>query len=97
MALTNSNAAGRTPVGVVGRQGMAAANTVLFFEEIEGAQRETSESQQAEYRVVSAARTSAMQEDPAAAAAEGFRVIAAGSGYMTVIMGETTKGHAETA
>ena len=85
-ALTDSSARGRALVGVLGRQGMAAANIVLFFEEIEETARDAPGLQQAEYRVVSAARTSAMQADLAAAAAEGFRVIAAGSGYMTAVM-----------
>lgn len=85
-ALTDSSVAGRALVGVVGRQGMVAANIVLFFEEIEGSARDVPGPQQAEYRVVSTGRTSAMQTDLAAAAAEGFRVIAAGSGYMTAVM-----------
>ncbi|HXW03588.1 MAG TPA: hypothetical protein VD833_00025 [Vicinamibacterales bacterium] len=85
LALASSSTTERTLVGVVGREGMLGANTVLFFEEIEGAKRDVPESQQLEYRVVATARTSAMQSDLAAAAAEGFRVITAGS-YMTAVL-----------
>jgi hypothetical protein len=84
-ALSDSSTSGRALVGVVGRQGMTGANIVLFFEQTQGPARESPEPH-AEYRILSAARTSAMQNDLAVAAAQGFRVIAAGSGYMTAVM-----------
>jgi hypothetical protein len=84
-ALSDSSTSGRALVGVVGRQGMTGANIVLFFEQTQGPAHESPEPH-AEYRILSAARTSAMQNDLAGAAAQGFRVIAAGSGYMTAVM-----------
>ena len=84
-ALANSTTTGRALVGILGRQGLVAANTLLFFEEsVEPGVPPVSE--QREYRIVTAARTSAMQNDLTEAAAEGFRVIGAGFGYMTAVM-----------
>jgi hypothetical protein len=39
-----------------------------------------------EYRIVSAERTSALENDLRAAAVEGYRVVGAGLGYMTVVL-----------
>jgi hypothetical protein len=64
---------------------MLAANTIVFFEESDGARGDVPEAKPAEYRVVATVRTGAMQKDLAAAAAEGFRVIAAGP-YMATVM-----------
>jgi hypothetical protein len=93
-ALSDSSTSGRALVGVVGRQGMTGANIVLFFEQTQGPARESPEPP-AEYRVLSAARTSAMQNDLAGAAAQGFRVIAAGSGCMTAVMARDPRAAAQ--
>ncbi len=84
-ALTRSATTGRLLVGILGRQGMVAANTLLFLEEHDGP-KVPAVSEQRDYRIVTTARTSTMQNDLAAAAAEGFRVTGAGSGNMTVVM-----------
>ena len=84
-ALANSTTTGHALVGILGRQGLVAANTLLFFEESDEP-RVPPVSEQREYRIVTTARTSAMQNDLAEAAAEGFRVIGAGFGYMTAVM-----------
>ena len=83
-ALAHSSTAGRAVVGILRRQGMVASNTLLFFEESNEAVAPVSEPR--EYRIVATARTSALQNDLTAAAAEGFRVIGAGFGDMTVLM-----------
>lgn len=82
-ALANSTAAGRALVGIIGRQGLVAANTLLFFEESAGG---VPPSQRRDYRIVATARTSSLEKDLTEAAAEGFRVIGAGFGYLTVVM-----------
>jgi hypothetical protein len=84
VALADSPKAGQALVGILGRQGMVAANTLLFFEDSSGGVPPPSE--QREYRIVATARTSALQNDLTKAAAEGFRVVGAGSGHMTVVM-----------
>ncbi len=84
-ALAGSTTTGRTLVGILGRQGLVAANTLLFFEE-SAEPRAPVVSEPREYRIVATARTSAMQNDLAGAAAQGFRVIGAGFGHMTAVM-----------
>jgi hypothetical protein len=85
-ALAAAAATGRTLVAILGRQGMTAANTLLFFEETEHDRVLPTGSGPKEYRIVATARTSAMQDDLSEAAAAGFRVIGAGFGNMTVVM-----------
>lgn len=83
-ALTAADAAGRRLVGVLGRQGLVAANTLLFFEELEGSQPTAASG--FDYRIIAAARTSAIERDINQAAAEGFRVRSSGFGHLTVVM-----------
>ena len=84
-ALANSATTGRALVGILGRQGLVAANTLLFLEESDEP-RVPPASAQRDYRILATARTSAMQNDLAEAAAEGFRVVGAGFGDMTAVM-----------
>ena len=85
-ALAKSATAGRALVGILGRQGMVAANTLLFFEEREAPTGVPPVAEERQYRIVATARTEAMQKDLTKAAAEGFQVIGAGFGYMTVVL-----------
>ena len=85
-ALAASSKAGRLLVGILGRQGMIAANTLLFFEEIDGDRGASPTDGERGYRIVATSRTSALEKDINEAAAGGFRVIGAGFGYMTVVM-----------
>jgi len=85
-ALANSATAGRALVGILGRQGMVAANTLLFFEEKEARTGGPPLAVERQYRIVATARTEAMQNDLAKAAAEGLQVVGAGFGYMTVVL-----------
>ena len=85
-ALANSAAAGRALVGILGRQGMVAANTLLFFEEREARTGVPPVAEERQYRIIATARTDAMQKDLTKAAAERFQVIGVGFGYMTVVL-----------
>jgi hypothetical protein len=84
-ALASSTTSGLTLVGILGRQGMVSANTLLFFEKSDQPTAPPA-SEHRDYRIVATARTSAMQNDLSQAAADGFRLIGAGFGYMTVVM-----------
>lgn len=57
-ALAAAAGAGRTLVGILGRQGLVAAKTLLFFEESEHARVLPTGSLAKEYRIVATARTS---------------------------------------
>lgn len=86
-ALAAAAADGRTLAAVVGRQGLVAADTLLFFEAVEAvAPAAPAPIGPREFRIIATARTSTTEADIRAAASEGLRVIGAGFGYMTFIM-----------
>ncbi|HLG57980.1 MAG TPA: hypothetical protein VI485_21720 [Vicinamibacterales bacterium] len=84
-ALEASGAVPRLLVGILGREGQIKSDTLLFFEEIEGTTA-PSVIEARDYRIVMTARTSTMEKDIREAATEGYRIIGAGFGRMTVVM-----------
>jgi hypothetical protein len=84
--LAGASASGRRLAAVVGRQGMVAANTLLFFEEGDGGAAAPAETGARDYRIIATARTSTLQKELAEAAAAGFHVVGSGFGYMTFVM-----------
>lgn len=94
-ALAAAAGAGRRLVAILGRQGLVAANALLFFEENPGAEDVLARADSREYRIVSTSLTSTMQKELREAAAAGFHVIGAGFGYMTVVMERDPESTAE--
>jgi hypothetical protein len=84
-ALTASHAAGRVLVGIVGRQGLVAANTQLFFEEVQGGGA-PSAPRMVDYQMITPVKTSTAEKEILEAADRGLRVIGASFGYMAVLM-----------
>jgi len=94
-ALADSTAAGRVLKAIVGLEGAIHAKTLLFFEKTEPPAAASAGNDGREYRIVSTARTSTMQANLAEAAAERFRMIGAGSGFMTAVMARDPGATAE--
>jgi len=82
-ALDGASAAGRSLVGILGRMGMTSANTLLFFEQHAP---ESSTGPARVHRIIANSRTSTTEKDVIDAAAEGFRLLGAGFGYMSIVM-----------
>lgn len=84
-ALASSGDGGRVMAGLVVTEGFTSSRPVVFLEEAEPAGADPSTNGKREYRIVSTARTSSLENDIRTAAAEGFRVVDA-SAPMTVLM-----------
>lgn len=85
-ALADAAGTGRVPKSIVGRMGMSAANTLLFFEETEPPGAAGPAAGRPVYRIIANARTSTTEKDLGEAAAQGFRVIGVSTGLMSVVM-----------
>lgn len=85
-ALAESGATGKVLRGILGRTGMMAANSLLFFEQAEHPTDAPAASSRLDYRILATVLTSKMQTELGQAATAHFRVVGAGVGYMTVVM-----------
>jgi len=82
-ALDGASAAGRSLVGILGRIGMTSANTLVFFEQHAPG---LPSGAAPVHRIIANARTSTTEKDVIDAAADGFRLLGTGFGYMTIVM-----------
>lgn len=91
-ALAEAAAAGRALKGIVGRQD--TGKTFLLFEEPDPKPTATATSR-IDYRVVLTSLTGTLQKELGEAAAEQFRIVGIGAGYLTLVLARHAGADAE--